>query len=304
MKTLDVREPSRLQNQFLRQLNSDLRSNLVKRKNALSNTRRDEERQTALTSMLSKNGVNIEQYVQEDKLAFERFMKESATKLKREKHPDLNHRPISDLLQWPQESAFHLGDFDASFATELSPTGEEETAYSSLTANVGELNLVGKNHGAGFFGIEATAANPAITNPVAVVEYSFIPNVTGTWSFMSALEFHGFYRVYADDSWWNSRDARVQLDVSITAGQYFVGAGNKQTVLKIEDDNINTFGFYDNIVSLDYSFPLRAGDPATVYLTISVEAYAHGDDSYAELNFADGFANFIRPLETIALINP
>lgn len=301
MKTLDVREPSRLQKQFLRQLNSDLRSNLIKRKNLLNG--KSQERETALRSMLSKNGVNIEQYVKEDKQAFERFMKESTTKLKREKHPELSHMPVSDLLQWPQESAFHLPDFDASFATELSPTGEE-AGYSSLSPNVGELNLVAKNHGAGFFGIEATATNPAITNPVAVIEYSFIPNATGTWSFMSALEFHGFYRVFADDSWWNSRDARVQLDVSITAGQYFVGAGNKQTVLKIEDDNINTYGFYDNVVSLDYSFPLRAGDPATVYITISLEAYAHGDDSYAELNFADGFGNFIRPLETVALINP
>ena len=254
--------------------------------------------------MLSKNGVNIEQYVQEDKLAFERFMKESTTNLKREKLTELNHTPISDFLQWPQESAFHLADFDASIATELSPTGGEEPAFDSLSPNVGELNLVAKDRGAGFFGIEATAANPAITNPVAVVEYSFIPNATGTWSFMSGLEFHGFYRVFADDSWWNSREARVQLDVSITAGQYFVGAGNKQTVLKIENDNINTYGFYDNVVYLDYSFPLRAGDPASVYLTISLEAYAHGDDSYAELNFADGFANFIRPLETIALINP
>ena len=44
MKTLDVREPSRLQSQFLRQLNSDLRSNLIKRKTLFTREQRDQER--------------------------------------------------------------------------------------------------------------------------------------------------------------------------------------------------------------------------------------------------------------------
>ena len=45
----------------------------------------------------------------------------------------------------------------------------------------------------------------------------------------------------------------------------------------------------------NYSTNLRQGDGTWIVLRISLKAHASGGDSYAEINFSDGLANYIKP---------
>ena len=53
---------------------------------------------------------------------------------------------------------------------------------------------------------------------------------------------------------------------------------------------------FDRTFFIDIQAPLRAGDPVVVTARSEIVAGASGSGSYAELNFADGSANFIQPL--------
>lgn len=127
--------------------------------------------------------------------------------------------------------------------------------------------------------------------------FTFTPADTGTYEMVAVLGFHGFYVLRCDDSWWNCRDAGVRLTARMNAHQYFdIGWQDAPTLLDVEKDNTEEVTNFDRTFFLDYTTQLRGGDPVVVTVNGTVMAYAHGGGAYAELNFADGTANYIQPL--------
>ena len=62
-----------------------------------------------------------------------------------------------------------------------------------------------------------------------------------------------------------------------------------------EDDNINEFDNFDQILNFGDTQDFREGEPVVVTATIQAGVRAIGSGSHAEVNFKDGDANFIQP---------
>jgi len=120
--------------------------------------------------------------------------------------------------------------------------------------------------------------------PWANQYFSVTPNVT----------FHGFYILRADDAWWNSKYAKVECDVRVRAYQYNWKSEGVFGVINHGDDNIDYSTRFDDDRHFYYSFLGGAGDLAWIRVMVRINAYARGDGSYAEINFADGTANYLQ----------
>jgi hypothetical protein len=129
------------------------------------------------------------------------------------------------------------------------------------------------------------------------VAFTFVPAQTASYEMTAVLAFHGFYVLRDDDGFFTSKHAYVDLRVSLHVHQY-VDLQSKSFPYPISRDesNINEFDNFDRTFFFDYTAPLRAGDPVVVTARIEIVAGASGSGSYAELNFADGNANYIDPL--------
>ncbi len=132
--------------------------------------------------------------------------------------------------------------------------------------------------------------------PEFAVHFGFVPATTATYEMTAVLAFHGFYVLRCDDSWWNCRDSEVTLTVQMNVHQYTDSGWHDFPVLHVEKDNADEITSYDRTHFFDYTAGLRAGDPVVITVKGVVRASAHGGGAYAELNFADGTANYIQPL--------
>ena len=100
----------------------------------------------------------------------------------------------------------------------------------------------------------------------------------------------------ADDGWLTSKTAEVHANLWLKAFQ-FVDRGWKSfpPLIDREGDNINEFDNFDHILNFSDTQDFREGEPVVVTARIEVEAKAIGSGSHAEVNFADGDANYIQP---------
>jgi len=129
------------------------------------------------------------------------------------------------------------------------------------------------------------------------VHFAFTPATTATYEMTAVFAFHGFYILRSDDSWYNCRNAKVKLTVSMNAHQYVdIGAKTFPALIDRNEDNVEEVTTYDRTHFFDYTTVLKAGDPAIVTVKGALDASAHGGGAYAELNFQAGTANYIEPL--------
>ena len=153
-----------------------------------------------------------------------------------------------------------------------------------------KIKAVGVGHGSGW---GAVGGPPA---PFADVVFSFTPRQSASFSFTACFAFHGFLVLQANDGFFTSKNAHVTLNVSLDAFQ-FVDRGWKSfpSVIDREGDNIKEFDSFDHILNFGDTQDFREGEPVVITARITVDASASGSGSHAEINFADGDANFIQP---------
>ncbi len=96
----------------------------------------------------------------------------------------------------------------------------------------------------------------------------------------------GYYRIYSNDKWYNSKEAKVDLDVHVQLYQNYWGGYVKDDVFRRSDDNINQSGRIDLNRSL-YSGSLAIGADKWVIAEVAVRALVEteGGGSTATLNF-------------------
>jgi hypothetical protein len=153
-----------------------------------------------------------------------------------------------------------------------------------------KIKAVGVGHGSGW---GAVGGPPPLFVDVV---FSFTPHQSASFSFTACFAFHGFFVLQADDGMFTSKDAHVTLNFSLDAFQ-FVDRGWKSfpAVIDREGDNINEFDGFDHTLNFSDTQDFRGGEPVVVTARITVDAIASGSGSHAEINFADGDANFIQP---------
>lgn len=127
------------------------------------------------------------------------------------------------------------------------------------------------------------------------VEFGFwyLPPTDRYYSIVPHNLFRGFYIVRADDGFWDSKEARVVIDIWTNVYQYNWKGWTQNRVLDVDGDNINVNNRFDTERHTYNSALLGHGDWAYVRNYVSLYVYARGGGSYAELNFAVGNANYL-----------
>jgi hypothetical protein len=156
-----------------------------------------------------------------------------------------------------------------------------------------KIDLWTSGHIGGWRCLQAYAAPPP---PTANVWFHFVPDRTGRWDFSAIAAFHGFYILRSNDSWYNCRYAWVKLSATVKVYQYSWQNPRNYTLLYKRETNNDYIRSFDSTEWMDTSAYLRAGDDTWILLTITVDAMSEGTGTWAELNFANGNANYILPL--------
>ncbi|WP_157379606.1 hypothetical protein [Burkholderia ubonensis] len=145
-------------------------------------------------------------------------------------------------------------------------------------------------------------ARPEIPSLVVDFWFAFLADTTGVWNFMALIDSFGFYLLNANRGFLLCRDSRATVSASLNAYQYFWFGEKQFPIIDIDSDTGFKYGFIDEYGNYDYQAFLRDDPNSYVFLrariSISVDAYGYG--SWAEINFKDGDANFIKPLLLIA----
>jgi hypothetical protein len=166
----------------------------------------------------------------------------------------------------------------------------------------GQIKIAQISTGSGLLGWSAEGEDPQ----KADVWFHFTPHQDASYSFTAWFAFHGFYMLYADDGSLTSYSAKTELTVSLQAFQFDERPVKTFDVISIDSQNIDVpFTNYDQVLGIfTDTQDFREGQPVLVNAHIEVTAFAHGDGSYAELNFRDGEANFIQPLSLFVYPSP
>lgn len=106
------------------------------------------------------------------------------------------------------------------------------------------------------------------------------------------VPFHGFYILYSDDGFWDSKEAHDRIDLSAVGYQYNYKATGSTNVFDLDSQNINVNDRIDGWRTMYYS-DLLGADRAYLRVSASFYVYARGGGSTAQLNFSDGNANYI-----------
>jgi len=106
------------------------------------------------------------------------------------------------------------------------------------------------------------------------------------------VPYHGFYIIYADDGFWDSKEAHARIDVSAVGYQYNYKATGGSNVFDMNSQNINVNDRFDGWRTMYYA-DLLGADSAYLRVSSSFYVYARGGGSTAQLNFSDGDANYM-----------
>ncbi len=159
-------------------------------------------------------------------------------------------------------------------------------------SNPGQIKFKDTSSGDGW-GCWAVATPPP---PTFNIWYFFVPDQSATWELTAITGFHGFYILRADDGIFTCKSAEVHTEVKLDVFQYYWQSSPVFKLIDIVEDNVDTAQNYDSTQFNWDDFSLKAGDPVWVMVTITIDAFANGGGSYAEMNYSDGTANFIEPL--------
>jgi hypothetical protein len=122
--------------------------------------------------------------------------------------------------------------------------------------------------------------------------FTYRPTENRNYAHTIWVPFHGFYIVYSDDGFWDSKEAHVRMDLSAVGYQYNYKATSSTNVFDLDSQNINVNDRFDGWRTMYYS-DLLGSDRAYLRVTASFYVYARGGGSFAELNFNDGSANYV-----------
>lgn len=155
--------------------------------------------------------------------------------------------------------------------------------------NPGNIDLwdSASGSGSGIFGTGAASAT-------LVMDwwFSYMAPQNRNYGHTVWVPFHGFYIDYADDGFWDSKEAHSRIDMSAVGYQYNYKATGNTNVLDIDSQNINANDRFDGWRTMYYA-DLLGADRAYLRVSASFYVYARGGGSTAQLNFSDGNANYL-----------
>jgi hypothetical protein len=122
--------------------------------------------------------------------------------------------------------------------------------------------------------------------------FSYIAPENRNYNHTIWVPFHGFYILYSDDGFWDSKEAHARIDLSAVGYQYNYKGTGSTNVFDMDSQNINVNDRFDGWRTMYYS-DLLGADRAYLRVSASFYVYARGGGSTAQLNFSDGNANYM-----------
>lgn len=168
--------------------------------------------------------------------------------------------------------------------------GEPTTVWFDDTEKIDNLKNSMSGSGWGCFVKE----NPNYPDEMVTWWYLWVPPAEGSYWFWVVSAYAGFYIVKANDGYFNCKYAKAHAFTEVDVYQYFWHGQETRTIIDKRDDNINEAGRVSGSVHFNFSRSLGAGDVMAVKVTTTLDVYAQGSGSYAELNFNDGEGNYLR----------
>jgi hypothetical protein len=155
--------------------------------------------------------------------------------------------------------------------------------------NPGNIDLwdVCNGSGSGLFGTGSCSGT-------LVMDWWFTYNAPQNRNYAHTIwvPFHGFYILYADDGFWDSKETHARIDISAVGYQYNYKATGSANVFDLGSSNINVNDRFDGWRTMYYS-DLLGADQAYLRVSAAFYVYARGGGSTAQLNFSDGNANYM-----------
>src|SRR6266851_4608843 len=197
-----------------------------------------------------------------------------------------NRRP-SGFGRWPSGGAW-LAGLVHPLLRYTTLHGSDGTVYWQ-GYNPGNIDLSDHANGAGS-GIFGTGAGSF----TVYMDWWFTYNAPADRNYGHAIwvPFHGFYILYSDDGFWDSKEAHARIDLSAVGYQYNYKATGSTNVFDLDSQNINVNDRFDGWRTMYYS-DLLGADRAYLRVSASFYVYARGGGSTAQLNFSDGNANYM-----------
>jgi hypothetical protein len=126
----------------------------------------------------------------------------------------------------------------------------------------------------------------------ALVYFGYLPPKSGVVTFQAWIALHGFYIARADDTCFSCKSAKAYAALWMDVVQNKVlQNGPTYTIVNIDDDNVDTYGFVDKQFQLTMTAPVQSQAPVGIRVGMAVGTMARGGGSYAEVNFKDKAAN-------------
>jgi hypothetical protein len=193
----------------------------------------------------------------------------------------------SALYQYAGSAPTLLG---ADLSRPASADGEPTYVWLYDAEKIKDLTSTMENSGWGCFLKE----NPDYPDPNAKWWYTWTPPEDGLYSFWVIAAYSGFFIIRANDKWYNCKYAKAHAFVDVNVHQYFWRGRHERTIVDRRGSNIQDSSLVSGSVHFLFNESLNGGDEMKIRITITLDTYARGSGSYAELNFSDGEANFLR----------
>jgi len=113
--------------------------------------------------------------------------------------------------------------------------------YSGYNRGAVDLWDSAQGSGNGWFGSGASAIDV-----LADWWFYFTPNTDRSYGYTISCPLHGFFICYADDGFWDSKEAHVRLDLSAMGYQYNAKPTTSVNVFDYDGQNTNLNSRYDN----------------------------------------------------------
>lgn len=120
-----------------------------------------------------------------------------------------------------------------------------------------------------------------------------------TWGQLHVHAFpwlHGFYSLYADDTWYKSEKASAKICTWIDVHQNFWRTRNYTTRFHMSGDEIHPtrYGRMDYQYAHGYHTPVGEGDPVTIRVGVRLHSYGKASGGRSTLDFQAGNANYVK----------
>jgi hypothetical protein len=213
--------------------------------------------------------------------------------------PPLLDRPLAleSHLQdrFAQSALFqHAGSaptlLGADISGPASADGEPTYVWLYDAEKVNDLTSTSEGSGWGCFLKE----NPDYPDPNAKWWYTWTPPEDGLYSFWVIAAYSGFFIIRANDKWYNCKYAKAHAFVDVNVHQYFWRGRHERTIIDRRGSNIQDTSLVSGSVHFMFNESLNGGDEMKIRVTVTLDTYAQGSGSYAELNFSEGEANFLK----------